>query len=105
MKRLIILFVFSGLSYFGFGQQEYTWEEYGISFSLADDFREKVNTASEFSATGDGMELSIIPFKDETIDDSDITAFTMGIAASMKFKRIDDISVIDFNGFQGAYAE
>lgn len=51
------------------------------------------------------MELSIIPFKDESIDDSDITAYTMGIAASMKFERIDDISVIDFNGFQGGYAE
>jgi hypothetical protein len=105
MKKLIALIILSGFSYFGFGQQEYTWDEYGISFSLADDFRENVNNIDEFSATGDGMELSIIPFKDETIDDSDITAYTMGIAASMKFERIDDISVIEFNGFQGGYAE
>ncbi|MBK7095275.1 MAG: hypothetical protein IPH57_09610 [Saprospiraceae bacterium] len=105
MKKLIVLIFLSGFSYFGFSQQEYTWDEYGISFSLADDFREKVNNINEFSATGDGMELSIIPFKDESIDDSDITAYTMGIAASMKFERIDDISVIEFNGFQGGYAE
>jgi hypothetical protein len=29
----------------------------------------------------------------------------MGIAASMNFEQIDDISLIEFNGFNGGYAE
>ena len=72
---------------------------------MADDFRETVNNIEEFSAVGDGMDMSIIPFKDETIDDTDITGYTMAIAASLNLGRIDDVSTIDFNGFKGGYAE
>ncbi len=86
-------------------QQQYTWEEYGISFSLADDFVEKKNDATEFSADGDGMSLSIIPFKDASIDQEDITGFVMEAAASMELDRVDDVSTIEINGFQGGYAE
>ena len=105
MKKLFSIIILTGLCYFGFAQQEYTWEEYGISFSLADDFIEITNNADEFSASGDGMEISILPFKDDSVDNSDITAYTMGVAASMDFERIDDIDVIEFNGFHAAYAE
>ena len=81
-KNLILLTAFIGLfSHSLSAQQEFTWEEYGIGFTLADDFSETVNNIEEFSATGDGMEISIIPFKDNTIDDSDITTYTMAIAA------------------------
>jgi hypothetical protein len=86
-------------------QQNYVWDEYGISFSLADDFEEVFHNYEEFSAVGDGMEMAIIPFKDETIDDSDITGFTMQVAASLQLDRIDDVSVIKLNGFKGGYAE
>lgn len=106
MKTSLILLFASFLSLStAFCQQNYTWNEYGISFTLADDFKETVNNIEEFSAVGDGMDLSIIPFKDETIDDSDINAYTMSIAASLKLQRIDDVSVIDINGFKGGYAE
>lgn len=100
----LFLFCFSNLQTI-YSQQEYTWEEYGIGFSLADDFKEKVNNIEEFSAEGDGMEISIIPFKDGSIDDNDITTYTMSIAASLKLGKIDDISKIDINGFTGGYAE
>ena len=104
---LCLLYTSSAFLYLGNAkaQQVYTWDEYGISFTLADDFKESVNNIDEFSATGDGMELAIIPFKDETIDDTDINAYTMSIAASLKLQRVDDISVIEFNGFKGGYAE
>lgn len=86
-------------------QQIYTWEDYGLSFSLADDFKETVSTGEEFSASGDGMELTILPFADETIDDTDITAYTMSVAASLNLGRIDDVNKISINGFSGGYAE
>lgn len=106
MKTLFIVLSFLFiLSAQAVAQQSYTWEDYGISFTLADDFRETVSTGEEFSASGDGMELSIIPFADETIDDTDITGYTMSIAASLNLSRIDDISTINFNGFKGGYAE
>ncbi len=106
MKSLFILLLsFVVFSTQSVAQQSYTWEDYGISFTLADDFQETVSTGEEFSASGDGMEMTIIPFTDEAIDDSDITGYTMSIAASLNLGRIDDVSTINFNGFKGGYAE
>lgn len=105
MIRSLIFTAFLFVMNTAAAQQNYTWDEYGISFSLADDFRETVNNIEEFSAKGDGMDMSIIPFKDETIDDADITTYTMSIAASLELGRIDDVSKIDINGFKGGYAE
>jgi hypothetical protein len=86
-------------------QQNYLWDEYGISFSLADDFVEETNNIDEFSAAGDGMYMSIIPFKDGSIDDSDIVTFTIEIAKSLNLQEIDDVDVLDLNYFQGGYVE
>lgn len=105
MKQFFIVFSMVALMQTLSAQQNYTWSEYGLSFSLADDFKEEVNNAEEFSAAGDGMNMAIIPFKDADFDDADITAFTLAIAASMDLGRIDDVNVIDINGFQGGYAE
>ncbi|MCE2789769.1 MAG: hypothetical protein LW630_07645 [Saprospiraceae bacterium] len=105
MNKLMIAFFLISMNGIITAQQQYTWEEYGISFSLADDFVEKKNDATEFSADGDGMSLSIIPFKDASIDQEDITGFVMEAAASMELDRVDDVSTIEINGFQGGYAE
>lgn len=105
MKQFFLLFSMVVLIQNLSAQQNYTWSEYGLSFSLADDFKEDVNNAEEFSATGDGMNMAIIPFKDADFDDTDIAAFTIAIAASMDLGRVDDVNVIDINGFQGGYAE
>ncbi len=86
-------------------QNEYTWDEYGIKFSLAPDFVEKVNNNEEFSADGDMMSISIIPFKDETIDDSDIAAYTISIAKSINLTSYEDVNVISMNDFKGGYVE
>ena len=51
------------------------------------------------------MDLTIIPFTDETINDSDIISYTMEIAVSLNLNRIYDINTIAFNGFSGGYAE
>ena len=105
MYKVLFLICFSAFSIATNAQQMYTWDDYGIAFSLADDFKETVSNGEEFSAVGDGMELSILPFSDETIDDTDITAYTMAVAASLNLGRIDDINEITFNGFKGGYAE
>lgn len=87
------------------GQQNYTWDEYGLKFTLADDFVEERNDAEEFSAAGDGMYFSIFPFKDETIDESDITSYTIQIAASLNLQEVDDVDILNINKFKGGYVE
>jgi hypothetical protein len=86
-------------------QQAYVWEAYGISFTLADDFEEVVNNDEEFSAVGDGMEMAILPFSDENIDNSDIVAYTIEVGNSLDLERVDNVNVIKLNGFKGAYVE
>ncbi len=105
MKQFFLLFAMVAFMQNLTSQQNYTWDEYGLSFSLADDFKEEVNNAEEFSANGDGMNMAIIPFKDADFDDEDITAFTLAIAASLDLGRVDDVNTIDINGFKGGYAE
>jgi hypothetical protein len=100
----IILFMAS-LSVTSNAQQVYEWEEYGLTFDLADDFQESVNTDTEFSAVGDGMAISIFPFADADIDDADITAYTIAAAASLNISDVDDIDMISLNGFKGGYTE
>lgn len=104
LKTILVLsftLTFSSL----ISQQEYTWDEYNLAFTLADDFEEDVNNAEEFSAYGEGMGLSIFPFNDDSINEDDITTYTMSIAASLELSELHDISVIELNGFKGGYAE
>ena len=86
-------------------QQEYTWDAYQIGFTLADDFVETTNSEDEFSADGDGMSMSIVPFSNDEINEDDITAYTISIFDEMDITRTDDISLIKLNGFVGGYAE
>jgi len=103
-KNLLIL-IFTFFITVAYAQQEYTWDDYGIAFTLSDDFDELENNEEEFSAHGYGIELSIFPFADESIDEMDITTFTMSIAASLELSEIEDINIIELNGFKGGYAE
>ena len=101
MFSFLSLFVISKAQ----SQQEYTWDYYNLSFSLADDFKETTNSEEEFSADGDGMSMSIIPFENDAIDENDITAYTISIFSELGITRTDDVSLINLNGFKGGYAE
>ncbi|MCB0649496.1 MAG: hypothetical protein KDC49_22660 [Saprospiraceae bacterium] len=85
-------------------QQEYVWDAYGIGFTLADDFVEVTNDEDEFSADGDGMSFSIVPFSNEELDENDLTAYTISIFDELDITRTDAISKIRLNGFVGGYA-
>jgi hypothetical protein len=105
MKSIMVALVFTFSFLNLFGQQTYVWEAFGITFTLADDFEEVVNNDEEFSAIGDGMEMAILPFSDENIDDNDIVAYTIEVGNSLNLERIDKVNVIKLNGFKGAYVE
>jgi hypothetical protein len=105
MKAFLFIFLvccaFSGI----IAQQNYEWDYYGIRFTLADDFQEVVSNEEEFTAVGDGMSFSIIAFHDESLDKFEISAYTLEVAESLELDWVDDLNLINFNGFKGAYAE
>lgn len=104
--KFFTIFLFFFLTAFNVNaQHEFTWEEYGISFSLPDDFSETENSSEQFSASREGMQFSIRPFKDDSIDDEDISEYTNAIAESMNLENLTVVSALEFNGFEGGYAE
>ncbi|MEI6408060.1 MAG: hypothetical protein WCR52_01640 [Bacteroidota bacterium] len=84
---------------------DYVWGQHNIAFTLPNDFKVVTNTGDEFTASGDGMEFGIFPFSDESVDHSNITAFTIAIAKSLELEQMDDVDVIELNGLKGAYVE
>ncbi|MEP7269267.1 MAG: hypothetical protein ABI844_16730 [Saprospiraceae bacterium] len=84
---------------------DYEWAQHQIIFTLAEDFKPITNTADEFTAQGDGMDFGIFPFSDNTLDHSNITAYTLQVAKSLKMEQLDDVDVIELNGLEGAYVE
>lgn len=86
-------------------QDAYEWEDYDLQFTLPANFEVTASSGEEFTAEGAGMSFSIIPFDNDEIDASDITAYTIEIAASLGLDGIDDVDLIDINGFEGAYVE
>lgn len=98
---LSFLFTFTAVQ----AQKNWEWAQHNIVFTLADDFVPTTNNGDEFIAKGDGMEFSIFPFSDETIDQSDITKYTLEIAKSVELEELDDVDVLEMNGLKGAYVE
>jgi hypothetical protein len=104
-KYLLSALLLCVLAIPAFAQDEYTWEDYDLQFTLPANFELTASSGEEFTAEGEGMSFSIIPFDNESIDASDITSYTIEIAASLGLDGIDDVDLIDINGFAGGYVE
>lgn len=101
----VLVLIISAISVNAQNYVNWEWTQYKIVFSLAGDFKPVVNTAEEFSAEGDGMEISIFPFKDKSISHEDIADYTLAIAESIEAEEYDDADVVQLNGLQGAFVE
>lgn len=107
LSRLVLLMLVCSATLTVQAQEywDYEWSKYNLAFILPSDFKEVTNTADEFTAVGDGMEFSIFPFNDASIDHADIANFTLAIAKSIELQELDDVDVVEMNGLRGAYAE
>ena len=107
LNRLALIAIMSlfALSAYSQNDWDYTWDQYNITFTLAEDFKVTTNAADEFTAKGDGMEFGIFPFTDETVDHTNITDYTVEIAKSVELEEVDDADVVTLNGLKGAYVE
>lgn len=107
LLRISLFTAFSLVSLPGYAQRDwdYEWSQHNIAFTLAEDFKVLTNTGDEFTAKGDGMDFGIFPFSDNTIDASDIVAYTVAVAESLELEEVDDADVLELNGLEGAYVE
>ena len=103
MKNTLLLFVAIFFSLTTYAQQEYEWDDYGLAFTLPDDFEETASSDEVFEAEGDGMAFSLTVFKDASLTEDDIVEFTLMIADEIDMDVADDADLVDINGYIGAY--
>jgi len=84
---------------------DYEWEDYGLAFSLPEDFEVTQNDGEAFYAKGDAMEFGLFPWADEEVEKADIAAFTLAIASELELDELHDVSLLELNGLDGAYVE
>lgn len=99
----LLMFIFTSLQ----AQQEYEWEEYNIGFEVESDFRVDVNNSDEFTAisSDDEITITIIPWKDRSVDEDDLADIAMELAAEMDYETGDDIEgdELEIGDFKGYY--
>ena len=107
LRRIALIGLLSLVAVAAYSQDDwdYEWTQHNIAFTLAEDFKVIANDGDEFTAKGDGMDFSVFPFSDNTIDHSNITEYTLAIAKSLELERLDDVDVAELNGLKGAYVE
>lgn len=105
IQKIILLvtgFLFLAITS-SFGQDDFEWGN--IAFTLEEDFEIIKNGRKKFEAAGGGLEILVLPFEDDGIDEDDITDFTAHIAINMDLEEIDAAQEINLNGLEGAYVE
>ena len=79
MNKFKTPFVLVALFFSSFvhAQTDYEWDEYGIGFSVTDDFDVTVNNVKEFTAVSSDrlIGITILPWEDATVDADELDAY------------------------------
>jgi hypothetical protein len=110
MKKSILFFVailFTALWNNVQAQQEYTWDDFGLKFSVPTGFVEVENTGEKFEGKCEKSKIflfGLYPVADENVTKENLKEALKGMAkeSGMTVQATKDIN---FNGFEGAYAE
>lgn len=112
MKTRNLFLIFILLTFVAFNaqaQEDYTWDDYGLKFSVPTGFKVTQNSSDKFE--GEAVRAKITLFGLYPIADENVTEETtmqaveaMAKEAGMNIRTIDK-GAIEFNGFKGSYAE
>ncbi len=104
MKRLFVTLLFFCILTSAFSQTEYQWDEYGVGFSVTDDFSVTTNNSEEFTAiSSDGLiEVQIYPNQDGSVTQDDVDDLLLEYAIELlddaDALEADDIEIDDYYG-------
>lgn len=88
-------------------QTDYTWESYGLSFTVPAGFKETANTDEKFEGSSEGAKVhlfGIYPINDANLTQDNLEEALIEMAAASGMD-VEDADEIEFNGFSGLYAE
>ena len=109
MKKLISFFVivFFVAVWNNAQAQEYTWDDYGLKFTVPAGFVEEANTGEKFEAKCEKSKIylfGLYPILDENITKQNLLE-VLKATAKESGMAMTQAKEIKFNGFEGIYAE
>jgi hypothetical protein len=88
-------------------QTAYTWEDYGLQFTVPAGFQETASSGEKFEGKSEGQGIflfGLYPLSDASLTSDNLAEMLVELAAETGMK-VGEADAISFNGFEGYYAE
>lgn len=85
-----------------FAQQDWQWAQHGVGFNAPANLRITTNNASEFTAEGSDLVLSIYVEQNGEVTEDQLAEALVAAAEEMKYDEItaaDELEIDDFKGY------
>lgn len=81
------------------------WDTYGLGFSLPSGMQITENNRDIFSAERDDLLLTIIPFKEGSVNAEDLADFLIAMAERFEYDVVTDVDEVALDELYGFYTE
>jgi Dihydro-orotase-like len=108
MRKLLQYSLFLGFflaTNTAFSQQDWRWDGHGVGFSAPANLRVTTNNASEFTAEGSDLFLSIYVEQDGEVSEETLADALVVAAKEMEYDEISDVDALEVDDFTGYYVE
>ncbi len=84
--------------------EDWTWDTYGLSFSVPGKMKIETNTADEFGANlaNDLLHLYIFPWEDDQLNKETLNSEVKKLVKSLGYRGASLVE-LELNGFEGGY--
>ncbi len=86
-------------------QKDWRWEQHGVGFSAPANMRITTNNASEFTAEGSDLLLSIYVEQDGEVTKETLAEALVAAAKELQYDEISDADELEIDDFEGYYVE
>ena len=108
MRKLVpitLLFAFFLATNTAYSQTDWRWDDHGVGFNAPSNLRITTNNASEFTAEGGDLFVSIYVEQDGEVDDETLAEALVAAAKEMEYDNISDVDALEVDDFTGFYVE
>ncbi len=88
-----------------FAQKDWQWATHGVGFSAPANLKVTANDASEFSAEGSDLFITIHADQDESVTEETLAEALVAAATEMKYDEISAADALNIHDFVGYFVE
>lgn len=88
-----------------YAQKDWRWDQHGVGFSAPANLRVTTNNASEFSAEGSDLLLSIYVEQDGEVTEETLADALVEAAKAMEYDHISQVDELEIHDFKGFFVE